>query len=512
MTPSAVANSEPARLAGIVCLGLLFRLLYLDQEAFWLDESITTWLAATPLLDLFTGRVQDSGNPQGFWVLGHVWGMMAGQSDVALRMLSVVAGCAGIVATYFLGKMLGGPQLGLWAAALLAINPGHIHLSQEFRAYTSVYFTSCIVLGAALRYRETGSWRALALYCSAALGGMYLHYYAALIVIAVNVWMLFPLRIDRAFLHWCAAQLTIAVLYLPAVPLLVENAAHRTDVVEDGTTSLPQLAVTPVTVLFGRTLVWKSDGPFIIAVALVLTAVFWAAALRYMRRRQLPAHWPLLLCAIAVPLALVTILMTLFDLHSWDDRKVVTILAPVCLVLAHCLLASPRHVRFVLGGLLLTTSLVAVGRYYHDYHRDDWRSIAREIAGEIAPGDAIVVVPEYELYSLGRYLHQLGDIPDWREVTFGFSKPRGQIFRYPRQGRWKPEPVGDALADVRRVWFISNSMLTQEDPGTIGDTLNFEFAPPRYCEAAPRELAVCLHEVRPRPAAATADSGKQPAG
>ncbi len=288
-TPSQ-ALREWTILGTFLALALVLRLVALGRESFWLDEAFTAFLSAAPLSDILAGRAGDGANPQGFWALGHVWRALVGDSDYSLRLLSVLIGTASVGAVYALGRLFGGEPLARLSALLLAINPAHIYLSQEFRVYVLLFLISAIILMAAHRYRENQRNAALFAYVAAASAGMYLHYYAALSIIAVNLWMLPAWRERRLFLRWCLAQLLALALIVPLLSVAVVHAAARVHADGGGAASQLHLFATPLTLMFGRTLVWKSDGAVLVAAGVVLAALLLVMACWFGSRRRFAAR------------------------------------------------------------------------------------------------------------------------------------------------------------------------------------------------------------------------------
>ena len=107
-------------------------------------------------------------------VLG--WGMMVGWfhhsrdfatavfADPGLillpgRVLIAVSGVACVALTARLGKELAGARAGIAAAALLAVNPVHVHWSQVIRADIMGTAFMLLCMSAALRIARTGLWR-----------------------------------------------------------------------------------------------------------------------------------------------------------------------------------------------------------------------------------------------------------------------------------------------------------------------------------------------------------------
>ena len=101
---------------------------------------------------------------------------------MAARWLSVLAGLGSIFFVWRLARRVGGTATGLWAAAILAAAPIHIFFSQEARAYGLYFFWAAAALWAFFRAGESNRGGDWAMFAVACLGGLYTHYYFAVLV------------------------------------------------------------------------------------------------------------------------------------------------------------------------------------------------------------------------------------------------------------------------------------------------------------------------------------------
>ena len=121
-------------LLAILLLASLLRFYRLDAQSFWNDEGNSARIAERTVSLILEGAAADI-HPPGYYLLLHAWRALAGQSEFALRSLSVAAGLVLVVFTYLLGRRLFGKTTGLLAAFLAALSPFAIYYSQEARMY-----------------------------------------------------------------------------------------------------------------------------------------------------------------------------------------------------------------------------------------------------------------------------------------------------------------------------------------------------------------------------------------
>ncbi|MBM0740281.1 glycosyltransferase family 39 protein [Phormidium sp. CLA17] len=154
-------------LAGILLLGAVLRFWHLDLKPLWMDEVITALFSlghtyydvplekALPLSafeQVFTLNAQatcaqitktvsvQSVHPPLFFCGMHQWLNWLNPLPVSwvwkLRSLPALCGVGAIAALYLLNRIAFSPKAGLVGAALMAVSPFAVYLSQEARHYT----------------------------------------------------------------------------------------------------------------------------------------------------------------------------------------------------------------------------------------------------------------------------------------------------------------------------------------------------------------------------------------
>jgi len=254
----------------VALLGLLLRVLRLDFQPLWWDEGYSVWFATHPLGQMAALTAQDI-HPPLYYALLHGWTTLLGTGPIALRLMSVAFGALAIPAIYLAGRRLLNRRAALLAALLLAINPLHIYYSQEVRMYGLVALLSAGILAtiggwANCRFRISdfgfritpchqprtvlaAGARPVTLssvpYVLLATAALYTQYYAVFLPVGLTLYALWRWRRDPAALgRWLAAQIAVAVLYLPwviyAAPRLAPYVSQK--VVADADRPLGLLA------------------------------------------------------------------------------------------------------------------------------------------------------------------------------------------------------------------------------------------------------------------------------
>lgn len=213
-------------------LALLFLLLFafalrlwlLDDQGLAYDEAATALMArATPaaIID-FHWRAAFEHPP--FWqLMMHYWSFSAGQSEVALRFPSVLAGVVTLPLLWQLTRRLGLPnRVAMIVGLLTATAPVLVYYSQEARMYALVLAlgVASLLLTQRLAINPTAEKVGGYLLVNWAMLG--LHYYSAPLIGAEGLFLLFWLLWQRQPLrHWLWQGSTLLLTIAPLVLWMV---------------------------------------------------------------------------------------------------------------------------------------------------------------------------------------------------------------------------------------------------------------------------------------------------
>ncbi|WNZ22625.1 hypothetical protein HJG54_06975 [Leptolyngbya sp. NK1-12] len=254
----------------LLLLGLGLRLWQLNSKPLWLDEVLTAlftmgrsyqdvplqqFFPLTALDQLFTVQpglsctdiayriTTESVHPPVFFCLLYRWLNWLPADFLrhpehwiwALRFLPALFGVAAIGAIYWLNRVAFSAKAGLLAAALMAVSPFAVYLSQEARHYTLPMLLITLALAALVQMQQDlmrqNSLRPLVWLGWSLLNllGLYTHYFCILALIAQIValtgWMLVHQR-QLLRRHWGAWGLAIAAIgigYLPWLPTVMSH-------------------------------------------------------------------------------------------------------------------------------------------------------------------------------------------------------------------------------------------------------------------------------------------------
>ena len=251
----------------ILSVGSFFRLINLGEKPLWLDEMITglftfgqgyqvipreTVFSLATIPDLFTYQerscseiatflAQQSTHPPLFFCLIHRWLRLIHNWDpfnnglaFSLRFLPAIFGIITIVLLYYLNRQAFSEKSGVAGAAVMAISPFAVYLSQEARQYTFLLILITLALLALVRLIQPSRYRWLNWLLWGVVNslGAYTHYFF-LLSFSAQILILFVFFIARKrqqLVLLFGVTGGVILTYLPWFPTLFEHfSSPKTD-------------------------------------------------------------------------------------------------------------------------------------------------------------------------------------------------------------------------------------------------------------------------------------------
>ena len=136
----------------ITIIGALLRLLFIDKaEGLWNDEYVSWYTASQPLTNGFLESIKAQCHMPFYYIYLKVFMSIFNDSDLVLRLTSVLAGVAAIPVMYLVGKIKD-KQTGTIAAIITALSSFLIYYSQEVRLYSVLFLFSALSLLFTLKF------------------------------------------------------------------------------------------------------------------------------------------------------------------------------------------------------------------------------------------------------------------------------------------------------------------------------------------------------------------------
>jgi 4-amino-4-deoxy-L-arabinose transferase-like glycosyltransferase len=483
-------------LAGLILLALGLRLARLGFQPLWWDEGWSLYFATTDMATMLERTAVDI-HPPLYYLLLHAWMQVLGKGVLSIRLLSVAIGTATVPLVFAVGRRLLGRSGGLLAAFLLAISPFHIYYSQEVRMYGLVTLLGLSAFYFALRWQravpraENGqagagqitrtaadSHRALwslVAYTLSATAALYTQYYAAFLLLSLNLVVAVGWarrrRPVRELAAWLGAQVGVALLFLPwalyAGGKLVTYVQFKVGVEQD-----PSLGFLAYVAHHLSAFTWgHGEGTLaglwwiglipLVVLLLALGLLFWRRISAERALRPGGWLWALAVFAIMILCGFAVNLVLPFN-PPRSERLLLLALPAYLLLLAGALLALWRQRRALAVGPALSFLVVAalsLAAFYGvvRYPLDDYHPVAERIRGLGSATDAIVCVHPWQVGYFQAY------IPDDDARPALILTPRRVL---PSELQlWASDPalmasdLGALLEEHGRLWFPAHQAM-----------------------------------------------------
>ncbi|TEU15322.1 MAG: hypothetical protein E3J21_13510 [Anaerolineales bacterium] len=467
-TRACPERSRRVLILSLIILAFALRLHQLDAKSIWFDESHSLNRASLDLLSIASGKqiwgdrvVQDTTHVPFYFFLLHFFIKLAGDSDFTLRFLSVIFGVLTVPLIHFMGKKLCHARVGLWAALLATFSPFYLWYSQEARMYTLLVFLGLLSVFCLLRAIDEDKVGWYATYALTATAMLYTSLFSfGLFAFEGLVGLLAAWRLRRwsilavfviislAFLPglwphlvWLGPQRQLEEYnYWPGILLDVLNSHNFGLSLDPTRLTLLNLALLVIFIIGLLSL--TQDKPFDSS-----TGLRTGTAQDKPQRR-----WDsslLLLGYISLPIISLYLVSLLQPIYR-GSRYLMIISPAYYLGLAAGLVAIKRRTKLIfllclsliLGGMLLSDY-----NYFSspDYHKEDYRSVARHVEEHSQVGD-VIVGASFDSWAFSHYY-------------------RGHLPMV-----WIPRPGKDMLRDVQevarqydRIWLIGDRLF-EHDP------------------------------------------------
>lgn len=405
---------------------LVLSLFFFSTQSLRLDESQSLWQTSHSIPEILRLVAEDIHVPL-YHLMLHFWQLTFGSGVAVDRMLSLLFYLGLIPAIYFMGKLVYGQTVGLFAAFLMAISPFMNWYGDEIRMYTvfalltlvNQYFFVCL-------FTKRDEWGIVprkywAGYALSMFFGMFSHYFFVFSIITQAVFFMlyrdrFPRRALRSFLAILAIA---AVLFAPwAWYVITLGTASNTQ---------PQL-IQPTTVdlfntfsqfLFG----FQVDRINTVLVSLwPLLVLFIFLSLR--RNQKVSPQTTYLFFSLFMPI-IVAFAVSMFAKPIYLTRYLILSLPPLYLLLAWVLTIYSERVSRVIRFSLVAVMLVTLGIEMASAAtpvKENYKDAALYLNSHVAPQDVVVLSAPFTVYPVEYYYRgtaELQTLPIWDQTAHG---------------------------------------------------------------------------------------------
>jgi len=434
----------------LAMLGVL--LWQIRTPSFWRDEAATLAAIHRPFGDLVRMLGNIDAVHGAYYMIIWVIARLAGTSELAMRLPSVIAMIVASVAVTALGRRLVSPAAGFAAGMLLAAIPQVSFHGQETRSYAMVLALAAIasyllvrVIGAAPGRRRG----ALIGYAAALTATCALNLFAVLLIpahaVAVAVGVRWRLRRDdrsarQLALGWLAAAAAALVLISP---LLLLGWQQRGQISWLRASASSDVGPSSVEKLIGPI-------PMIITLGAAVGLAILVSALA--GRVRLRAAWPPMLLAVCLPWLILpaAILLGVSAITPVYTFRYVLFCIPAAALIGGAGLAAVGRAAgtVALALAVLFSAHAQLLIRVPAGHGDDIRAADQVVTANMQPGDA-VYYPNVNAESFGAAYP--GGLARLRDIAVGQSAASSGTLAGTNV---PPAVIRQRLAHVSRLWVV----------------------------------------------------------
>jgi uncharacterized membrane protein len=405
-----------ARLAHIVAawticlLGVVLRFAFLTRHSFDGDEFASYYFSHFSFWQLWTEEL-DTHPPLYYSIQKLI--LALGDSEALLRTPVALMGSLSVLLTYLLARRIAGGTAALLAAALMAISPGQIYLSQWARPYAlftvASLVTALTVVGIFNNYAKAtlSTFGQRALYVLSLTTALYAHNIAFVffaITASFGLAAIVASRSPKCLVEWAGLNGLVLLLWSSWLIVMIHQARA-------GLINLSWLA--PPTLSFARdnlAFAYATQFAFhfrsvskiatLTAVGIVLISAGIIVNRRASARIPLTYLIALVVCTPAAEIAISLIWRPIFE---WP---IIMWTVPFLYILAALVITSLRSPR-VYGVVLPSVAAIFILNlyaYYRHPFRGDYRTLIEEVYPALQNGDVIVTVHPWENSGIKYYL------------------------------------------------------------------------------------------------------------
>lgn len=201
----------------------------ITKSSIWFDEAFGAYMIRFNFWEIARYTGTDVHPPLYYWLL-KCWGMMFGNTEFALRSMSVFFGGIAIIFGYLLTNKLFNKNAARISLIFMSLSPMLVRYAQEMRMYTlvaAIALAATYVLVIALESKKKLPW---IIYGILVALGMWTHYFTAIVWIAHWIWRADNIRrvagkgkfIKEFFSkNWIMAHIIAVALYATWIPVFL---------------------------------------------------------------------------------------------------------------------------------------------------------------------------------------------------------------------------------------------------------------------------------------------------
>jgi mannosyltransferase len=470
-TLANLAKKIPWLLLAVLVVAAFLCLFALGRESLWLDEAMSVGSSKASLWSIAQTTASQDTLPPLYYFLLHLWMLLFGQTETAIRSLSACLGIVSVFLMYKVGQELFDRKTGLIASFLMAISAFALAYSQEARPYALMLMLTLLSFFLFIRILKTEikSRAHIVLYTLVNILLAYTHIFGLFIIGAqVPYFILFQRRYAGARLAFWGAQAATVVAFSPWIYVLYAYTFKGTiEVLNWIPQPSPYIVARSMGSLAGAGYLWAALGVILVLIifCLCLAGVFYLP--NVLKQHSAPENsknnkssklaaliteprTALLLIWFLFPLAIALILS--FAIRPIFATRYLIGITPVFYLLAARGIeginsfmknrsTQANLAAFSLIALVAVISAPGLYNYYAHPQKEQWREATTLIEQMAQPGDAVVFSEDHDHY------------------PFDYYRGDTEISIVPLEVIEKGEPI----VGVGRLWLVIKGYESTED-------------------------------------------------
>lgn len=357
-------------IALILLVGLVMRLVSIGQSL-WLDEATTALVSKMSFNQIFTNFLPNDFHPPLYYLVMKFWVDIFGNSEISLRIPSVLFGLVTVYLTYLIAKKIFNKNVAIASSLLLSTSGLAIYYSQEARMYGMA--AMLVALAVYLYIRKKWLFFSLSL----ALIGMC--DYVALFMLPV--FLAFGFRNKKAIY----SLIPLLIAFLVWQPIFLKQIAVGFLVKEQipgwwkvlGTLTFKNVVLIADKFLIGRI---TFDNHFVYGTVLAIVFILFAYLIFKAIKEGMFLFWWLMmpiLIGIVVAIRIPTL----------NYFRFLFCLPPMYILAAKGLTSLHKNWQKALTFILIMINVSTAGYYLFSvrFHKEDWRSLAKFVESKKSP-------------------------------------------------------------------------------------------------------------------------------
>ncbi len=389
----------------IICVGSFLRIYKLSNQSFWIDEAAAIQKSSKlPSLDNFKSWVIPWMSPPFYNLLLHFWIILFGESEFAVRSLSVIFGILTILVVYFVGADLFNKRTALFSSLILAISPFHIAFSQDVKMYALLSFLgilSVYFFYKTLFSKKKNYWL---IYFFVTTLMLYTHNWAIFLFIAENIFFLLVRKHTTNTKKYLLSQLFIVLCYIPWLPILfnqiINSKIHVFLPLSDIYAIWAILAIYCGKVIrIGESLYDVGPFPSVIGISLYGLLFFLGLSIKGQEKVNKYYFWKsreilLLVCSFFLTISIPFLIS--FKLPMFCTRYTIIVFPLFCLFIGKGITGIRSFkLQALIILILVFIASFTLSKYYYSFVKSYDRELTNYVRQNVEENDFIVIAPNW---------------------------------------------------------------------------------------------------------------------